>query len=159
MRMRSDSKAVKKFSWTSSRFRRRRRPQAQKAKQNKEVWIPVFACGETGMTRDEFSQRAYPPGSRPPHTPRILLTGAAPVPFGLWEGRPGGWERLGFTVRPLSRDVDPGKPDQKAGRESPLARLSSERSRELMVSGQGLAAPKSSRILLPETPAAVRGGR
>gem|GEM_PF-6847113 len=33
------------------------------------------------------------------------------------------------------------------------------RSRELMISGQGLAAPKSSRILLPETPAAVRGGR
>ena len=25
-------------------------PGTQKAKQNKEVWVPVFACGETGMT-------------------------------------------------------------------------------------------------------------
>ncbi len=93
--------------------------------------------------------------ARVPHAPKLHASfprGAAPVPFGLWEGRPGGWGVAGVTARNLSRDVDPGKPDQKAGRESRLARLGVyPRSRELMVSGQGLAAPKSSRKL-PETP-------
>jgi hypothetical protein len=37
---------------------------------------------------------------------------------------------VGVTARNLSRDVDPGKPDQKAGRESRLARLSSRRGHE-----------------------------
>ena len=43
---------------------------------------------------------------------------------------PRGWEWQGLTVHPLSRDVDPGKPEQKAGRESRLARLSSRRDHE-----------------------------
>ena len=106
--------------------------------------------------RRSFRQKLIRPGAHLPHITRILPAGAAPVPFGLWEGRPGGWGVVDVTAHHISRDVDPGKPDQKAGRESPLARLSSERSRELMVSGQGLAAPKSSRILLPETPGAAR---
>jgi hypothetical protein len=36
----------------------------QKAPQNKEVWVPVFASGETGMTTDcTFSQLSNPTGS------------------------------------------------------------------------------------------------
>ena len=75
--------------------------------------------------------RTYPPGSLPranshassPQEPRRYRS--------VWgEGRPGGWERLELTVQLLSRDVDPGKPDQKAGRESRLARLSSRRGHE-----------------------------
>ena len=65
-----------------------------------------------------------------PTSPKLHASfsqGAGPVPFGLWEGRPGGWEAVGVTAHSFSRDVDPGKPDQKAGRESRLARLSSRR--------------------------------
>ena len=77
----------------------------------------------------------------------ILSQGAGPVPFGLWEVAPEDGRRREFTARSFSRDVDPGEPDQKAGRESRLARLGvyPPRPRELRISGQDLAAPKSSR--------------
>jgi hypothetical protein len=138
----------------SSRNLRKQMSGTQKAQQNKALpGSRSWPAAKPGRRPARFSKELIRPGPPRPHITRILPTGAAPVPFGLWEGRPGGWEAVDVTAHRNPRDVDPGKPDQKAGRESRLARLSSERSRELMVSGQGLAAPKSSRKL-PETPGA-----
>jgi hypothetical protein len=138
----------------SSRNLRKQMSGTQKAQQNKALpGSRSWPAAKPGRRPARFSKELIRPGPPRPHITRILPTGAAPVPFGLWEGRPGGWEAVDVTAHRNPRDVDPGKPDQKAGRESRLARLSSERSRELMVSGQGLAAPKSSRKL-PETPVA-----
>ena len=83
---------------------------------------------------------------------------------------PRGWEWQGLTLHPLSRDVDPGKPEQKAGKESRLARLSSRRGHEseglrgsavALRLPEGRSRPGSAEVIpkLPETPTAVRGGR
>jgi hypothetical protein len=141
----------------------------QKAKQNKPSLDPGLCLRQN--REDELRDFRANLSARVPSSP-TLHASFSPEPRRYrsvcWAARksdctaiaragPGGWEWLGLTVQPLSRDVDPGKPEQKAGRQSRLARLSSRRDHEseglrgsaiamrLPEGGQGLAAPKSSR--------------
>lgn len=101
---------------------------------------------------------------------RSLSAGAAPLPIVCWAARtkgctaiaragPAGRERTGFTLQPLSRDFDPGKPDQKPA-ENPDWFASFTRGHKIEgLGGSAVALPFTQERERPAGSRRVRGGR